>query len=262
MSSSQETLAASLRPIRSTCSATAFQGLFIACGILTVWAVSLAVLLSVSAAKLNPIEVVFAMLWQTFLYTGLFITAHDAMHGVVFPLNPRVNNFIGSLALTIYGLFSFKDLLKKHWQHHHYPASQQDPDFHDGWHKNFFAWYGHFMMNYWSWWRLLGLAGIFQILFWVLHVPVVNLILFWSAPAILSSLQLFYFGTFLTHREPEGGYDNSLRAQSTYYPPFLSFITCYHFGYHREHHEFPHIPWWQLSAIAKPHSPTAVVLSE
>jgi beta-carotene ketolase (CrtW type) len=80
---------------------------------------------------------IVALVWQTFLYTGLFITAHDAMHGVVVPQNLKINNFIGSLVLTLYGLFSFNELRKKHWEHHHHPASELDPDFHDTKHKTF-----------------------------------------------------------------------------------------------------------------------------
>jgi beta-carotene ketolase (CrtW type) len=62
---------------------------------------------------------------------------------------------------------------------------------------------------------------------------------------------LFYFGTFLPHREPEEGYSNIHCAQSNSLPVFWSFITCYHFGYHQEHHEYPHVPWWHLPVIYK-----------
>lgn len=26
----------------------------------------------------------------------------------------------------------------------------------------------------------------------------------------------------------------------------LSFLTCYYFGYHLEHHLYPNVPWWRL----------------
>lgn len=235
----------------STSKQAGFRGLAIACGILAVWAVSLVGLISLPLASLNPVVTIAAMLWQTFLYTGLFITAHDAMHGVVFPKNIALNNFIGSLALTVYGLFSFKKLLQKHWQHHHHPASDRDPDFHNGKHDNFIAWYCQFMVNYWSWSRLLGLMVIYNVLERVLHVPSSNLLLFWVIPSLLSSVQLFYFGTFLPHREPQDGFSDALRARSSYRPLIWSFLTCYHFGYHHEHHEFPHVPWWQLPTIVR-----------
>jgi len=227
------------------------QGILIAGTIFVLWAASLVLLLSLDVTKLQPMGIVLAMLWQMFLYTGLFITAHDAMHGQVCPQDPKINSFIGSLALMLYGLFSYKHLLKKHWDHHHYPASERDPDFHDGNHKNFFAWYFCFMKRYWSWTRLLGLIAIFKAIHYIFQVPENNLTLFWMLPAIFSSVQLFYFGTFLPHLEPKEGYDEPHRAQSSAYPAFWSFITCYHFGYHQEHHEYPQVPWWQLPAVYK-----------
>jgi len=58
--------------------------------------------------------------------------------------NHKINNLVGALAVFLYGLFNYEELLKRHWSHHHHPASELDPDFHDGKHKNFF-WYFHFM---------------------------------------------------------------------------------------------------------------------
>jgi beta-carotene/zeaxanthin 4-ketolase len=230
---------------------TSWLSLAIACGVIAVWAFSLVTLLRLETSKLNSAGIVVGLLWQMFLYTGLFITAHDAMHGIVFPKNPQINDFIGSLILRLYGLFSYKELLKTHQQHHKHPASELDPDYHNGRHKNFFSWYFNFMCSYWNWLRFLGLVAVFHFMHRILHVPESNLILFWILPSVLSSVQLFYFGTFLPHKEPPAGYQNPYRAQSIYRPWFWSFITCYHFGYHREHHEFPHVPWWGLPAIVK-----------
>jgi beta-carotene ketolase (CrtW type) len=226
-------------------------GIIMAFIIIGLWASSLLFLLNLDVSQMPELWILLAILWQTFLYTGLFITAHDAMHGVVFPQNHKINNLIGSIAVFLYGLFSYKNLLKKHWLHHHHPASELDPDFHDNKHKNFFAWYFHFMKGYWSWTRLIGLMFIFNFLIYIVHVPKTNLSLFWVIPPLLSSVQLFYFGTFLTHQEPKGGYTNRHCTQSTSFPIFWSFITCYHFGYHQEHHEYPHVPWWKLPEIYK-----------
>jgi len=226
-------------------------GILITTVIIGVWATSLVLLLSIDIAKSNLLLLFTATLWQTFLYTGLFITAHDAMHGVVFPENHKINHFIGSVCLVLYGCLSYKKLLKKHHVHHHRPASELDPDFHDGKHKNFFSWYIHFMKGYWSWWQIISLITIYHSAHYILHLPQANLNVFWAIPSLLSSLQLFYFGTFLPHREPEGGYSEPHRAKSTSYPVWLSFITCYHFGYHEEHHEYPHVSWWQIPEICK-----------
>lgn len=190
-----------------------------------------------------------AIICQTFLYAGLFITAHDAMHGVVLPGNIKINHLIGSITVFLYGLFSYKELLKKHWLHHNHPATELDPDYHDSVHKSFFGWYSHFMKGYSSWKQILGLTVVFWSLAFIFHVNPINLILFWAIPSLLSSLQLFYFGTFLTHREPKEGYSNPHRSTSNNLSPFWSFITCYHFGYHKEHHEYPHLPWWKLPEV-------------
>jgi beta-carotene ketolase (CrtW type) len=228
-----------------------FRGLFIAIFIIGVWAISLVSLLLVDISKLNFWILCILIPWQTFLYTGLFITSHDAMHGLVFPQKSKINHLIGKLSLSLYGLLPYQKLLTKHWLHHRNPASQIDPDFHDGKHKNFWAWYCNFMINYWSWGQMIAITFSYQFANRILQIPHENLILFWVLPSLLSSLQLFYFGTFIPHSEPIMGYVQPHCAQTIDCPTWLSFITCYHFGYHKEHHEYPHVPWWQLPGIYK-----------
>ncbi|MBW4691046.1 MAG: fatty acid desaturase [Lyngbya sp. HA4199-MV5] len=236
------------------------RGLLIAGLIMTTWAGSLAILLNSTLGQLHPFWQFLAILWQMFLYTGLFITAHDAMHGGVAPQHRKLNRAIGSLALLLYGLFSYDQLLKAHWQHHNHPASALDPDFHNGTFKNPVSWYVSFLQHYWSWRRLLALMASFHAMHLLLHVPEANLLMFWVVPSVLSSMQLFYFGTYLPHREPVGGYQNVFRAQSAHRPLLLSLLACYHFGYHYEHHEYPHVPWWQLPTIAKHRQATLLSL--
>jgi len=226
------------------------MGLAVGIGVLIVWGLSLYFLLMFPINN-YPGLVLPLILWQTFLYTGLFITAHDAMHGIVFHLNKKINNIIGSLAVFVYAIFSFKRLLKKHWEHHDHPASEDDPDFHDGKHKSFWAWYSHFMYSYVTWRQLLGMAVAFNIFKFVFNISVENLLVFWVLPSLLSTLQLFYFGTYLPHRETEGGYKDDHHARSNEFSVFWSFITCYHFGYHWEHHEFPYVPWWKLPRVKR-----------
>jgi beta-carotene/zeaxanthin 4-ketolase len=228
------------------------NGVAIALLIIAIWAISLGFLLNAVNVEQCPLGwKVVLVLWQMFLYTGLFITAHDAMHGAILPKHDQVNRIIGSLALLVYGLFSYKQLLAAHWQHHHHPASDLDPDFHDGKSTGAVAWYIYFMKRYWNWWRFLGLVTIFHIMHRLVHIPEDNLVLFWIIPSLLSSVQLFYFGTFLPHHQPKAGYADELRTQSVYRPLWWSFLTCYHFGYHHEHHRYPQMAWWQLPGIAK-----------
>ena len=228
-----------------------YKGLAIGLTIIITWGGQTVFLLNreVSGTFRYLIPVMFIL--QTFLYTGLFITTHDAMHGLVLPKHPALNNYIGCLAVLLYALFSYTKLNKKHQEHHKFPASDKDPDFHDGKHRSFLAWYVNFLSNYLSLTQIIGMAIIFNILKHVLGIPTANLLLFWVIPAISSTFQLFYFGTYLPHRELTSGYTDRHRARSNSYSAWLSFLTCYHFGYHWEHHAYPQIPWWQLSKIRK-----------
>ena len=111
-------------------------GIAIAFFILGAWAISLTILLTQPIGFWSYWLVPFFVLLQGFLYTGLFITAHDAMHGIIFPQNRQVNDIVGALAVTFYALFSYRKLRSKHWGHHAAPVSDDDPDFHDGEHSH------------------------------------------------------------------------------------------------------------------------------
>ncbi len=223
------------------------SGVLIALCIVCLWAVSLGFLLNfVNIEQISLGWKIGAVLVQMFLYTGLFITAHDAMHGAILPKHPQLNRAIGVFNLLVYGWFSYDQLLKAHWEHHHHPASDLDPDFHNGRWTGAVTWYIYFMVRYWSWWRFLALVSTYHVMHGLLHIPEGNLILFWIVPSLLSSVQLFYFGTYLPHRQPQSGYADHFRTQSIYRPLWWSFLTCYHFGYHHEHHRYPNLAWWQL----------------
>lgn len=227
------------------------KGIIVALIIFVLWTISLIAYLRLNLSQLSAPLILLAMLWQTFLYTGLFITAHDAMHGIVFPQNPKLNHWIGSVAVFIFGLFSYQTLLKKHWLHHHFPGTERDPDYYNYPDQNILVWYWNFMKSYWTWQQLIGFIVIFNFLKYGLQISILNLILFWAIPPLLSSFQLFYFGTFLPHRKLEEDYPHQHNIRTIDFPIFWSFLSCYHFGYHHEHHAFPNVPWWQLPLIYK-----------
>ncbi|MDX2240454.1 MAG: fatty acid desaturase [Leptolyngbyaceae cyanobacterium bins.302] len=226
-------------------------GITIAFVIIGLWLANLMTSLFLDLSKVSTLYVVLVLLLQAFLCTGLFITAHDAMHRSLIPYHVHLNDQIGSLALFLYLFFPYQKLLEKHWQHHRHPASAMDPDFHDGQHSHPVLWYFNFIRRYFGWSQGIGITIAYLAAQYVFHIPQINLVLFWIFPCILSSLQLFYFGTYLPHRELPQGYNSTHRARSNSLPPFLSFLSCYHFGYHEEHHEYPAVPWWQLPAIRK-----------
>ena len=227
-------------------------GALSALGIMGTWAALLATTLTLDWHGWRWAWAPVAIALQTFLYTGLFITAHDAMHGTACWTHRRLNRWLGRMALALYALFSLDRLIAKHREHHASPASEHDPDFHNGTHRGFWRWYGTFLWRYVSVWQILGMAIVFNIGAHLLHIPEHILLLFWVLPSVCSTLQLFYFGTYLPHKEPSSGeYTDAHRARSNAFPDWLSFLTCYHFGYHWEHHESPAAPWWMLPSVRR-----------
>nr|MCU0570933.1 fatty acid desaturase [Oculatellaceae cyanobacterium Prado106] len=218
-------------------SPASLKGLISALTIMTLWFISLSILLWIDVSQMPTWGVIAAVFFQAFLYTGLFINAHDAIHGSLFPGNLRLNHFLGAVSVFLYVFLPYKKMLKNHHRHHRNPATSVDPDFHRGWNKNILLWYLGFMFRYFTWKQFLMAASLYNIAHLLLHFPEPNLTYFWIIPPLLSSVQLFYFGTYLPHRETAAGYTNDHhRARSCSLPPFLSFLTCYHFGYHEEHH--------------------------
>jgi beta-carotene ketolase (CrtW type) len=186
---------------------------------------------------------------QCWLYVGLFIIAHDCMHGSLAPFRPAVNRAVGTAALFLYAGFSFDKLNKKHHEHHRHSGTNGDPDFDDRHPHGFWGWYWKFLSEYLSWRQplLFGTAILCYAAF--LDAPVLNIVLFWIVPALLSSLQLFTFGTYLPHRPDGTPFIDRHNARTSSHSPLLSLFTCFHFGYHHEHHLFPGAPWWRLPAL-------------
>ena len=63
------------------------------------------------------------------LSVGIYIVAHDAMHGSLCPANRAAGDMIGALAVWLYAGFTFRRLVPKHHAHHRSPGSADDPDF-------------------------------------------------------------------------------------------------------------------------------------
>jgi len=211
-------------------------GFFVALAVIICWFVSLYSLLNWNFSWSNPLVYVMILV-QMHLYTGLFITAHDSMHHTI-SSNRGINNFLGYLSVFLYAGFFYNRLYSKHHKHHSHVHTDQDPDYSP---NGFWKWYFSFMMNYVSVIQLIIMAVAFNVLqIWVSQT---NLLLFWVLPSLLSTFQLFYFGTYLPHK---GEHDNEYHATTLKKNHFVAFISCYFFGYHLEHHQKPGMPWWQL----------------
>lgn len=213
-----------------------YFGVMAAAVVIGTWLLSIILLVNWEISFENPLIYIMVLV-QMHLYTGLFITAHDAMHGTV-SRNRTLNDIVGQVCTFLYACFPFKKLYTKHHEHHNHVHTEKDPDYHDG---SFLMWYFKFIKEYISWWQIVLMAVIFNIL--KLWIAEENLLLFWVLPSLLSTLQLFYFGTWVPHH---GEHDNRYQSRTLGKNHFYAFITCYFFGYHYEHHDSPGTPWWRL----------------
>lgn len=190
------------------------------------------------------------ILMQSWLGTGMFIVAHDAMHGSLAPGRPRLNAVVGQACVAAYAAFSYRKLRGRHHQHHRTPGQAEDPDFHADRPQAFVPWFYGFFTRYFGW-REFAIVTAVLIAYLLLGARPANLILFWAIPAILSALQLFVFGTWLPHRHVDGGPDfpDHHNARTVPRSWLMSLLTCFHFGLHHEHHLSPGTPWWRLPEL-------------
>jgi beta-carotene/zeaxanthin 4-ketolase len=218
------------------------MGLLIALVIILLWLAHLVYLLVFTEVSFTSPMTLVHIAIQTYLYTGLFITAHDAMHGLV-SRNKLINNGVGRISTQLFAALSYSRLLEKHKLHHRFPGEEADPDY-CVYSQNFWRWWFSFLKNYVKIWQIVILAIVFNVLqIWVNQL---NLVFFWILPSVLATFQLFYFGTYRPHRLPhtESMMPHNARTQNG--PHWWAMLSCYFFGYHFEHHESPHTPWWKL----------------
>ncbi len=212
--------------------------------IISLWLLSFVGFLLTDLTQFSLVHWIAIVLARTFLQTGLFILAHDAMHQSLVPTNATLNHSIGKFAIGLYALLNYDQCLRNHQLHHKIPGQIGDPDFHNGSSPQILSWYFRFLRTYFSLAQIVvfltivgsGLIGLILIL----EVPTINCALVWLVPLILSSLQLFCFGTYFPHSHES----NVIR--SAYYPRVISLLACYHFSYHQEHHNYPNVPWYAL----------------
>ncbi len=216
------------------------KGIYVAILVIFSWLAFISFAFSYNTYLLNPWNILI-VLALTHLYTGLFITAHDSIHGTV-SSSQKMNTIIGTICVILYACLSYKNIKEKHNNHHKFVSTHEDPDFHN---DSFLIWFWKFMRNYMVLKQLLLMAILYNVLNFLLGISQLNLILFWIIPPLLSALQLFYFGTYLPHKNPDE-INNSYKSRTQNINLVLGFISCYFFGYHYEHHAKPSIPWWKL----------------
>ncbi len=190
------------------------------------------------------VPVIFSL--QCWLSVGLFIVAHDAMHGSLAPGKPGLNSKIGAVVLFLYAGFGWKKMRDAHFKHHSHVGTDVDPDFNADNPRDFLPWYGTFLKRYFGWQSMAFVWTVVLVYFFVFDVPPQNIALLYGFPAIASSLQLFYFGTYRPHRHEDAPFPDQHNARTNDYGTLASLFSCFHFGYHHEHHLSPGTPWWAL----------------
>ncbi len=118
---------------------------------------------------------------QNWLGTGLFIVAHDAMHGTPAPTHPGLADAIGRVARVLYGGLSYDRLRPAHHAHHRHPGTPLDPDLDAARRVRFWRRYLHFVRTCFGWRQL-------AVFFWTavaLGAPIPNLLAFRALPAMV-----------------------------------------------------------------------------
>lgn len=183
---------------------------------------------------------------QCWLSVGLFIVSHDAMHGSLIPGAKRANAAIGASLLFLYAGFSWRKMRDAHFDHHKLAGKAGDPDFDENNPAAFWPWYLTFLKRYFGLSSILLVSSVVTLYWLVLDVPVTTIVLLYGAPAIASSVQLFYFGTYRPHHHDGAEFADRHNARSENFGRLASLLSCFHFGYHHEHHCRPDTPWWGL----------------
>src|SRR5438552_1595045 len=101
------------------------KGIYVATLVIGCWVAFISFAFTYETYLLNPWNILIILI-LTHLYTGLFITAHDSIHGTICK-SPKVNNFIGTLCVSLYACFSYKKIKEKHNNHHKFVATEEDP---------------------------------------------------------------------------------------------------------------------------------------
>ena len=194
----------------------------------------------------NWLLVPFIVALQCWLSVGMFIVAHDAMHGSLAPGWGRLNAVVGAAVLFLYAGFGWRRMRDAHMEHHKFPGSERDPDFNADNTRDFWPWYVRFFKHYFGWQSVAFISSVVLVYFFVLDVPQENVTLLYGLPAIASSVQLFYFGTYRPHRHEASAFPDKHNARTNDFGSLASLFSCFHFGYHHEHHLSPGTPWWGL----------------
>jgi beta-carotene ketolase (CrtW type) len=226
--------------------------LVLAAAIIGGWAALHVTAIFLTASLPPPPVTLGVTLVQTWLSTGLFIVAHDCIHGSFAPGRPGVNRWTGRLCFAIYACLPFDRLAAAHRDHHRFAGTPDDPDFDPDQPRRYLPWLLRFFRGYYSH-RQIGWITLVACAYLATGgTSLDRIVLFWAVPAVLAALQLFTFGTWLPHRHGGPAFPDHHNARSNGAGWLTSLVSCFHFGgYHHEHHLHPGVPWWGLPQTRK-----------
>lgn len=216
--------------------------------------------LSFAAIERAPLAALGLVPWMTFAFTGLFILAHEAIHGLLWPGHPRAAHALGALFAFAYAFMDYRTLRARHFEHHADPGGGGDPDAHAS--GRFAPHLAVFVLRY------LNLPQVALLVLAGSRLGAAGhgraLLLAWVVPLVCSTLLIFWLGIHLVHHPAlirRGLADARHRAATVDLGPFLSFATVLFFNYHWLHHEHPHLTWAQLGRH-RDRGPRALSLGE
>ncbi len=225
-------------------------GICLACAIVGAWVgIHLFAMFAFELALSSLAIALLMALVQCWLSVGLFIVSHDAMHGSLAPNSRRINSLVGASLLFMYAGFAWRRMRDSHFAHHKAPGTNRDPDFDSDNPSSFWMWYATFLRRYFGWPSVFFVGSVVTLYWLVFAVPIENIVLLYGFPAIASSMQLFYFGTYRPHHHSGDEFADGHRARSDEFSWLASLLSCFHFGCHHQHHCSPEVPWWALPSL-------------
>ena len=200
-----------------------------------------------------PLAALAVSPWLVCCFTGLFILAHEAIHGTLWPGWPRLGHACGRLFAFAYASMDYGTLRANHWEHHRAPGRDGDPDAHPG--GRFLPHLAAFALRYLRWWQVLILVAAGNRLGEAGHTRA--MLCAYVGPVVASTLVVFTVGIFLVHHPALlalGEADPRHRAVGVDLGPLGSLFAILFFNTHWLHHEHPQLTWVQLGLL-RPREP-------
>src|SRR5690349_3608944 len=100
----------------------------------------------------------------SWLFVGVFIVAHDCMHGALAPRLSGLERPLGHVCLWLYAALDYDALRAAHRVHHALPGTSSDPDFAPAASGTaFWPWYLAFLRRYITLRQLIALTAAFHL---------------------------------------------------------------------------------------------------